>query len=192
MMMNLLKRIIGLKVLALIDYCDKVDMGISGRKLAQLKALAEAFQEMPKAYYIRGTTYFASILVLFYTLLLSFAGLAIAFRTVTGGWGVIAGLVIFILLVVALSGAEKGRTLSLRLFLAVWSALCVCNLLVAGWLLFASFSWLSVGCWAGSLLLLWLTRQVMNGPELTKLVQWRASLRIAQYRRQALTQPRRK
>ncbi|SLJ97819.1 hypothetical protein SAMN03159434_10328 [Enterobacter sp. NFR05] len=190
--MNLLKRIIGLKVLALIDYCDKVDMGISGRKLAQLKALAEAFQEMPKAYYIRGTTYFASILVLFYTLLLSYAGLAIAFRTVTGGWGVIAGLVIFILLVVALSGAEKGRTLSLRLFLAVWSALCVCNLLVAGWLLFASFSWLSFGCWAGSLLLLWLTRQVMNGPELTKLIQWRASLRIAQYRRQALTQPRRK
>ncbi|MDU4155078.1 MAG: hypothetical protein E7H83_26505 [Enterobacteriaceae bacterium] len=62
--MNLLKRIIGLKVLALIDYCDKVDMGISGRKLAQLKALAEAFQEMPKAYYIRGTTYFASILAL--------------------------------------------------------------------------------------------------------------------------------
>ena len=114
--MNLLKRIIGLKFLALIDYCDKVEAGISGRKLAQLKALAEAFQEMPKAYYIRGTTYFASILVLFYTLLLSYAGLAIAFRTVTGGWGVIAGLVIFILLVVALSGAEKGRTLSLRLF----------------------------------------------------------------------------
>jgi len=92
MMMNLLKRIIGLKFLALIDYCDKVDMGISGRKLAQLKALAEAFQEMPKAYYIRGTTYFASILVLFYTLLLSFAGLAIAFRTVTGGWGGVCAL----------------------------------------------------------------------------------------------------
>ena len=190
--MNLLKHIIGRKFLALIDYCDKVEAGISGRKLAQLKQLAEAFQEMPKAYYIRVTTYFGSILVLFYTLLLSYVGLAIAFRTVTGGWGVIAGLVVFILLVVALSGADKGRARSLRLLLAVWSLLCVCNVLVAGWLLFASFSWLSVGCWAGSLLLLWLTRQVMNGPELTKLMQWRVSLRIAQYRRQALTQPRRK
>lgn len=190
--MNLLKRIIGLKFLALVDYCDKVDAGISGRKLAQLKQLAEAFQEMPKAYYIRGTTYFGSILVLFYTLLLSYAGLAIAFRTVTDGWGVIAGLVVFVLLVVALSGADKGRALSLRLFLTVWSLLCVCNVLVAGWLLFASFSWLSVGCWGGSLLLLWLARQVMNGPELTKLIQWRVSLRIAHYRRQALTQPGRK
>lgn len=190
--MNLLKRIVGRKFLALIDYCQKVEAGISGRKLAQLKQLAEDFQEMPKAYYVGVATYFGSVTVLFYALLLSDVGLAIALKPVVGGWGVIAGLVLCALLVVALLRFDKGCTLSLRLFLAVWSLLCVCNVLVAGWLLFASFSWLSVGCWAGSSLLLWLARQVMNGPELAKLTQWRVSLRISRNRRQALTQSKRK
>lgn len=190
--MNLLKRIVGHKFLALIDYCQRVEAGISGRKLAQLKQLAQAFQEMPKVHHVGVATFSGSVMVLFYALLLSDIGLAVALKPVVGGWRIIAGFIVFALLVVALLGFDKRGALSLRLFLAVWSLLCVCNVLVAGWLLFAPFSWLSVGCWAGSSLLLWLARQVMNGPELTKLTQWRVSLRIARYRRLALTQSKRK
>lgn len=192
--MSLLEKMAGARLLALINYCRGVDAGIAGRKLAELKLAAEAFTEMPKAYPAGrgGMTFYGSATVVFYALLLSYVCLAIAVKSVISGLGIIAGIGVFVLLIVALTGVEKGKTLSLKLFLAVWFLLSVCNVLVAGWLMFAPFSWLSLACWGGGFFLWWLARQVMNGPELTKLMQWRVSLKIMQFRRDALTQPKRK
>ncbi|MGP3592392.1 hypothetical protein [Vagococcus sp. WN89Y] len=187
--MNLWQHIAGTDLLALIDYCQTVDEQIAGRKLARLKETAQRFREMPKAYYIGVATYFASAITLFYALLLSTLCLAII---QDGGRAFIAGVTVFVLLAIALSGVTKARALSLRLFLSIWSLLCLYHLLMAGWLLFLPFSWLSLGLWTASGLLLWLARQIMNGPELTKLMQWRVSVKIAQFRRLALTQPKHK
>lgn len=192
--MSLLEKMAGARLLALINYCRGVDAGIAGRKLAQLKLAAEAFREMPKDYPAGrgGTTFYGSVTVVFYALLLSYVCLALTVKTAIGGLGFIVGVAVFLILGLALIGIEKGRTLSLKLFLAVWLLLCVCNVPVAGWFLIAPFSAMSLAFWVSGIVLLWLVRKVMNGPELTKLMQWRVSLKIAQFRRQALTQSKRK
>lgn len=191
-MIKILKKAAGAGILALIDDCRSVDEKIAGRKLAQLKPVAAVVgeKEMPKAYYVGVTTYFGSALNLFYALFISYTCLAVAAKPLPGGWAIIAGLLLFVALTQASSGVTKGRTYCLRLFLAIWSVLSVCNVLVAGWLLFAPFSWLCLGTWAASTVLLWLARRSMNGSEMRKLMRWRVSLRAAQFRRQALTQPK--
>lgn len=193
-MIKMLKKAAGPGIIALIDYCRSVDEKIAGRKLSQLKPAAapRGHDEMPKAYSIGVASYFASVITLFYTFLISYICLAVAVKTLPGGWSVIAGFILFILLTLANSGVTKGRTFSLRWFVVTWFVLSVCNLLVAGWLIFASFSWLSFSLWGVSAFLLWLARLIMNGPELTKLMKWRVSLRAAAFRRQALTHPERK
>lgn len=179
-------------MVALIDYCRSVDEKIAGRKLSQLKPVASVLREMPRIRHIGGNTYFASVVVLFYTLLISYICFAVTVRTLVGGCGVIAGFVLFTFLMVAMSGFTKGKTLSLKLFLAIWFVLTVCLILMTGWLLFAPFSWPDLLLWCACLVMLWLARRVMNGSELRKLMQWRVSLKAAQFRHQALTQPKRK
>lgn len=193
-MIKTVKKAAGPGINALNDYCQHVDELIAGRKLAQLKPAAapRGHLEMPKASCAGATSYYGSVINLFYSFLISYICLAVAAKTLLGGWGVIAGFVLFILLTVANTGVTKGRAFCLRWFVATWFSLLLGNLLVAGWLLFAPNSWLSLSLWAVSAAFLWLARRVMNGQELNKLMKWRLSLRAAAFRRQALTQPKRK
>lgn len=186
------RHIAGKKLLALIDDCQSVDEQIAKRKLAQLKEIAEAFRTMPKVYFIGVATYFASGVTLLYALLASYISLAIVVGRAIGIWVFIAGVVLFILLAVASSGVTTGKTYSLRLFLSLWFALLLSHFVVTVWLLFVPFSSVKLAFWSLSLLFLWLARKIMNGTELTMLMKWRVSLKIAQFRRLALTQPKHK
>ena len=153
----ILENILGANFTALLRWSEQIEDGIARRKLAQLKAQTRQFEEMPKARFIGVSTFYSSVVALFYMLLLSYLSLAIALQGHFAGLFFTGGCLIFTLLIVAI------------------------------WPLYLSFSLLSAILWAVGVLLLWQARRIMNGEELAKLMRWRIRLRVMHYRRRALT-----
>lgn len=182
-----LENILGANFTALLRWSEQIEDGIARRKLAQLKAQTRQFEEMPKARFIGVSTFYSSVVALFYMLLLSYISLAVALQGRFAGLFLAGGCLIFTLLIVAMSNVTKGRSLALKLFVVIALLQAGSLLILAIWPLYLSFSLLSAILWVVSVLLLWQARRIMNGEELAKLMRWRIRLRVMHYRRRALT-----